>query len=128
MTADHAATRTPRVLIVDDEVRILGALRRSLRREGWRIHTADCAHAAQKILREEPIDLVLSDQQMPGMTGIELLSAVARERPGIVRLLITGWADAVTEDQLRAAGVARVILKPWDDADLKQTLREVLLC
>ena len=116
----------PRVLIVDDETRILAALRRTLRREGWSILTADSADAARKIIAEEPLDLVLSDQQMPGMTGIELLGWVARERPEIVRLLITGWADAVSERELRESGVLQVILKPWDDGDLKQILRAAL--
>lgn len=107
-------------------MRILTALRRCLRREGYRIMTADSPGEAIRILEEHAVDLILSDQQMPGMTGMELLTRAARERPQAARLLITGWTESVTAEALSAANVRAMISKPWDDAELKATLRAAL--
>jgi len=114
------------VLIVDDEARILAALKRSLRREGWEILTADGPQAGLAILASRPVDLVLSDHKMPGMTGSEFLREVSERWPGVVRVLITGWADAVPDIELREIGIEALIPKPWDDAELKAVLRRHL--
>lgn len=114
------------VLIVDDEVRILAALRRSLRREGWQILTADGPAEALRILAREPVDLVLSDHKMPGMSGSDLLREVASRWPDVIRLLITGWSEAVGDAELREIGIRAMIPKPWDDAELKAILRRHL--
>ena len=114
------------LLIVDDDRGILAALRRSLRREGWNILLADSPREALRILDEEPIDLVLSDHKMPGMTGIELLREVAKRCPATIRLMITGWSEAVSEREVAAIGIKALIPKPWDDAHLKAVLHEHL--
>lgn len=114
------------LLIVDDEPRILASLKRSLRREGWEILTAESPPAALDILAERAIDVVLSDHQMPGMTGSELLREVATRWPATIRLMITGWAEAVGDAERREIGIAELIHKPWDDAELKETLRRYL--
>ena len=114
------------VLVVDDEPRILASLRRSLRREGWEIVTAEGATEALRVLEERPVELVLSDCQMPGMTGMDLMREVAARWPQVVRVLISGWLDAVSDDELREAGVRALVPKPWDDADLKETLHRHL--
>ena len=116
----------PTLLIVDDEVRILSALRRSLRREGYCILTADTVDEALRLLDERRVDAILSDQKMPGMSGIELLGRAAERQPAAARLLISGWAEAATHEQLAALEVRALIPKPWDDAELKQVLREAL--
>jgi response regulator RpfG family c-di-GMP phosphodiesterase len=114
------------LLIVDDDTGVLAALRRCLRREGWNILLADSPREALRILDEGPVDLVLSDNKMPGMTGTELLAEVARRRPSTIRLLITGWAEAVTKKELREIGIEALISKPWDDAELKAVLHQHL--
>ena len=114
------------VLIVDDEARILNALRRSLRREGWEILTAEGPREALRMLDDQAVDLVLSDHKMPGMTGSELLREVSERWPAVVRILITGWAEAVGDDEIREIGIRALIPKPWDDAELKATLRRHL--
>ncbi len=116
----------PSLLIVDDEARILAALRRCLRREGYDILTADSPLEAMRIMAERAVDMILSDQKMPGMSGMELLSEAARRCPGAVRILITGWTEAVPRDELEALGVKALIPKPWDDGELKLTLRRLL--
>ena len=116
----------PTLLVVDDEACILSALRRSLRREGWRVLTASTPDEALRMLDEEPIDAVLSDHKMPRMSGLEVLEVAARRRPNAVRILISGWPDEIPAERLAALGVRALIPKPWDDAELKRILRAAL--
>ena len=122
----QAEFRGKRLLLVDDEERILSALRRSLRREGYEILVAATVDRALEILQHEPIDLILSDHMMPGMTGIELLDEARRRQPGAVRMLISGWSQAVSAEELEELGVAVLVSKPWDDSELKQAIRKLL--
>jgi CheY-like chemotaxis protein len=115
--------RTPLLLLVDDEPRILSALRRSLRREPYELLVAESCHEALRLVESQPVDLVLSDHKMPGMTGLQLLERVAARRPQAIRMLITGWTESIPEQEIRAVGVRAVIAKPWQDAALKETLR-----
>lgn len=116
----------PRLLVVDDEVRILNALQRTLRREGYEVLTADSATDALELLATTSVDLILSDHKMPVMSGIEFCSRASEERPGIPKILITGWTEAVPRERLESLGVQALVAKPWDDGELKQTLRQVL--
>jgi response regulator RpfG family c-di-GMP phosphodiesterase len=121
-----ARAERPVLLIVDDEPRILSALARSLRREGYEILTAATPREALQTLDERSVDAVLSDHKMPGMTGDQLLAEVARRCPDAVRMLITGWTHELPEERLEELGVAALITKPWDDTKLKATLRRAL--
>jgi adenylate cyclase len=114
------------LLIVDDEVRILTALRRSLRREGWEILVAESPADALRILEERAVDLILSDQKMPGMSGLELLAEVCERHPRTRRMLITGWTEEVPPEKIAELGIRALIPKPWDDAELKGLLRAEL--
>ncbi|MEB2343641.1 MAG: response regulator [Deltaproteobacteria bacterium] len=116
----------PTLLVVDDEERILSALRRALRREGWRILATSDPLEAVRWLENEPVGAVLSDHKMRGMSGLELLEAAARLRPAAARFLITGWPDAIPGERLAALGLRALIPKPWEDATLKGLLREAL--
>ena len=114
----------PVLLLVDDETRILSALRRTLRREGYEILTAESASEGLRILASRRVDVVLSDQKMPGMSGLEFLGQVAARHPGVARLLITGWPDEIPPDQIELLGIRALIPKPWDDGELRSVLRE----
>jgi response regulator RpfG family c-di-GMP phosphodiesterase len=116
----------PTLLVVDDEARILSALRRSLRREGWRVLTAGTPAEALRLLDEESIDAVLSDHKMPRMSGLDVLEAAAQRHPHAARILISGWPDEISPERLRELGVRALVPKPWDDAELKKILREAL--
>ncbi|HJO23309.1 MAG: response regulator [Myxococcota bacterium] len=116
----------PALLIVDDEARILSALRRALRREGYEIVTAETVADALRILDERPVDGILSDHKMPGMSGVQFLEEASRRRPDAVRMIITGWTEEIPSARLEEAGVCALVTKPWDDARLKATLRRAL--
>jgi CheY-like chemotaxis protein len=122
---DPAGSR-PKLLIVDDETRILSSLRRALRREDFDIITTESASEALLLLESEGVDAILSDQKMPGMTGIQLLERAAATHPDATRMLITGSTEEIPKDDLTRAGVRALVTKPWDDARLKQTLRRAL--
>jgi DNA-binding NtrC family response regulator len=115
------------ILLVDDEVHILSALSRSLRREGWEILTAAGADEALAILEERGVDLVVSDHKMPGgRSGLDLLAAVGELRPGARRVLLTGWPEQIPAKQLAEFGLDAVMPKPWEDAEMKAILRGLL--
>lgn len=116
----------PVLLVVDDEARILTALRRVLRREPYEILTAETPAEALRLLDAHRVDLILSDHKMPGMSGLELLERAARKQPAAGRVLITGWTEEVPAANLAAIGVRALLPKPWDDAALKATLRKAL--
>jgi CheY-like chemotaxis protein len=116
----------PTLLLVDDEERILTALHRTLRREGYTLLTASTPQRAIRILEDEQVDLILTDHKMPGMSGLELLDHAARLQPNAARLLITGWAPAVSRSEIESLGVAAIVPKPWKDTELKGALEEAL--
>jgi len=116
----------PVLLIVDDEVRILTALRRVLRSERYEILTAETPTEALRLLDERRVDLILSDHKMPGMSGLELLARASSKQPSAGRILITGWTEEVPPEELAAVGVCALLPKPWDNAELKATLRAAL--
>ena len=118
-----SADRAVRLLILDDEPRILSSLRRSLRREPYEVFTAETVAEALRVLEAEDIDIVLSDHKLPGTTGLQFLEQVRERRPQAVRMLITGWTELIPDEAIRALGVKAIIAKPWDDHALKETLR-----
>jgi CheY-like chemotaxis protein len=122
----NASARKPVLLLVDDEPRILSALQRCLRREGYEILLADSGAAALRVLRERRVDAVLTDHKMPGMSGLELIRDMAAEWPEIPRILLTGWTAEIEPGEMRRLGIRALVAKPWEDADLKARLREAL--
>lgn len=123
---DDDAVERPTLLLVDDEERILSALRRSLRREGYEILLAESATAALRILSERPVDAILSDHKMPGMSGVQLLARAAELQPKSVRMLITGWTEEIPPERMEEVGICALVTKPWNDAALKATLRKAI--
>jgi response regulator RpfG family c-di-GMP phosphodiesterase len=113
----------PILLIVDDEERILNALSRSLRREGYEILTAQTPERVRELLALHPVDVVLSDHKMPAASGLDILAMASELRPEAARLLISGWPEQVPPDRLAELGVRELLPKPWDDSELKRALR-----
>ncbi|MGK3962774.1 ATP-binding protein [Sorangium sp. So ce118] len=112
------------LLIVDDERETLKALRRELRRD-YDVVVAESAEQGYALLRERPIQVVLSDQRMPGMSGTEFYAQVKADFPDTVRLLMTAYADTNAAIQaINDGGVYRFIPKPWDPPDLAGVLKD----
>lgn len=115
------------LLCVDDEPNILSSLRRLLRARGYRVLLADSGAAALALLATETVDLVISDMRMPQMDGAQLLAEVRLRHPGVIRLLLTGYADiASILDAINRGEIYRYITKPWDDNDIVLTVRDAL--
>lgn len=111
------------ILFVDDEANVLNGLRRMLRsmRTEWVMHFANSGAEALQILDSTPVDVLVSDMQMPGMNGLELLTKVKSLHPLTVRIVLSGESARVTiVDTLDVAH--QFIAKPCDESVLKQTI------
>lgn len=116
-------TTPRRILLVDDEPNICKALRRSLRKEEYEVFTASEPAEAFAILKEHPMDMVISDHLMPNMTGVEFLASVRDRFPEVMRILLTGHADMETAIRAINDGqIYRFFTKPWDEDALKASL------
>ncbi|MEZ5626281.1 response regulator [Denitromonas sp.] len=118
-------THQPTLLLVDDEQNILSALRRLLRSEGYRILTANSGAEGIERLKAETIDVVISDQRMPGMAGVEFLRIARDMQPDCVRIVLSGYTElqAVTS-AINDGAIYKFLCKPWDDAHLKANIAE----
>jgi two-component system probable response regulator PhcQ len=115
------------VLLVDDEPNLLEALRRALRREPYTLLEATSAEAAFDVLARTPVDVIISDEKMPGISGTELLAIVRKKYPDVVRIVLTGHASL--EAAIRAineGGVYRFLTKPFNHTDLAVTIRHAI--
>jgi EAL domain-containing protein (putative c-di-GMP-specific phosphodiesterase class I)/ActR/RegA family two-component response regulator len=120
-----AASTGESLLLVDDEENVLRALVRLFRRDGYRIHTATRVEDAFELLAREPVQVILSDQRMPGTSGIEFLSQVKEMYPDTVRLVLSGYTDLATvTDAINRGAIYRFLTKPWDDEELRRQVQE----
>ena len=114
----------PRVLFVDDDERVLNALR-ALFRADYEVILAGNTAEALALLRAEPVPIVVSDQRMPGTTGVEFLREVRKLYPRTVRLLLTGYTDlAAMVGSINEGEVFRFVKKPWDNDEIRATLAD----
>jgi len=113
-----------RILLVDDEIQVLKALGRTFRKEGYEIFTASDGAGALEILDQAEIDLIIADQKMPGMSGIDLLKRVKARYPWILRMILTGYPEtSIAREAYREAGTYRVLAKPWEPEHLRNLVR-----
>jgi PAS domain S-box-containing protein len=111
------------ILLVDDEPHVLSALTRSLRNTGYEIFTAADGIQALEIMETTKIKVIVSDEQMEGMLGSELLAEVQKRFPNTLRMLLTGHATLEMAMQaVNDGGIYRFLTKPWDDALLRFAL------
>jgi response regulator RpfG family c-di-GMP phosphodiesterase len=113
------------VLFVDDEPSILRSVERTFHDADLRILTADSGEQALEILGQEKIAVVVSDNRMPGMSGIDLLTRVRTISPDTVRIMMTAFADLQTAiAAINASEVFRFVTKPWDNDNLIEIVNE----
>lgn len=115
------------VLCVDDEENILHSLKRLLRKESYRVLTASGGADGLKILKENDVHMVVSDQRMPEMSGTEFLAKVKEKYPDIIRIVLTGYTevDSITAS-INKGHIYKFILKPWNDQNLKLEIKQGL--
>lgn len=108
------------ILVVDDDAAVRVALGGMLERSGYRVLTAEDGEEALQRLEEEGAGIIISDQHMPGMTGIDLLKLVRVRHPRTVRIMITGEKDPeIPVRSINESEVYRFVRKPWDNANMK---------
>ena len=117
----------PIVLLVDDDENLLRGLARALRQQPYRLHTARSAEEAVWVLKTHPVDLIVADERMPGMSGGDLWAWITRHYPAVMRIVLTG--HATTEAAIRAineGGVYHFFTKPCNVVHLAVTIRKAL--
>lgn len=113
------------LLLVDDEENILSALTRLLRRDGYRILRANSGAAGLELLKTEAVAVIISDQRMPEMTGVEFLSRAKERYPQTVRIVLSGYTDLKSiTDAINEGAIYKFFTKPWDDELLRRNVRE----
>ncbi|SFW88491.1 response regulator [Chitinophaga sancti] len=119
MSAQHI-----HILYIDDEIHNLNAFKASFRRL-YTIFTASSAEEAVKVLEKEEIHIIISDQRMPKMTGIEFFESILDRYPEPIRILLTGYADInAVIDAINKGQVYKYFSKPWNDEDLRHNIEK----
>jgi DNA-binding NtrC family response regulator len=115
-----------KILIVDDELANVRALAR-LFREDYEVLTATSCDDALALLGRHDVALLITDQRMPGMTGIELLKKTVPLRPRMVRIILTGYTDVdALVEAINCGQVYRYVAKPWNNEELRITVKRAL--
>lgn len=117
----------PRILLVDDSKCILSSLRRTFALEDYNIICAGSAAEGMAALSQNEIDIVISDENMPGMSGSEFLNQVRELYPQVVRMMLTGATDIeVAKRAINQGAISRFFTKPWEDHELLIGVRQAL--
>lgn len=124
----HQHAPLPTLLLVDDEENVLSALKRLLRKDGYRILTATSAKEALELLALHTVHVIVSDQRMPRMSGTELFSRVKELYPNTVRIILSGYTElnSVTE-AINQGSIYRFFTKPWIDTDLQHEIKNAFV-
>lgn len=116
----------PAILYVDDEVNNLTGFKAAFRRD-YTVHIANSAKEAEDLLGKQEIHVIVSDQRMPEVTGVQFFKSILEKYPEPVRILLTGYADIEAVVQAINEGhVYRYIAKPWEERDLKLAIDNAL--
>lgn len=119
---EKTIARRARILFVDDEPRILVSLKIIFKQE-YDVVTAIGGQAALDLLKSTAFDVIVSDQRMPGVSGVEVLRAARELQPKAVRLLLTGYSDLnAIIGSINEGEIFRFISKPWSNTDLRATI------
>ncbi len=116
-----------RILIVDDDEMVLSVLKEQLQPEGYHVTAVNSPHKALEVLQRENFSVILADQEMPDITGLNMLAKVKESHPTITRLLISsGLTLAVLSDSIKSDMIYRFITKPWLREEMLVTLRNAV--
>lgn len=111
------------ILYVDDEQNNLVSFKATFRMK-YNVHIAISGEEAIKILHSQPIDIIITDQRMPNMTGVEFLESILEEFPDPMRILLTGYADLnAVIDAVNKGKIFHYLTKPWNEDELDMTIK-----
>src|ERR1700760_3761820 len=114
------------VLYVDDEIHNLNSFKAAFRRD-FNIYTAQSAREGRRVLDQNEIAVIVTDQRMPGMTGIEFLESIIHIYPDTIRILLTGFSDInAVMDAINRGQVYKYLVKPWQNDELKMYIENAL--
>lgn len=117
----------PRILVVDDEEAILETMSFTFMDDYEVVTSTDARRALEILAESDPFAVVITDQRMPGMTGVELLAEVLEKHPQTMRIMLTGFADSeATIQAINDGQVYAYINKPWETDELKQLVRRAV--
>lgn len=111
------------ILYVDDEENNLMSFKATFRIK-YNIHTAISGEDAIKILDNNPIEIIITDQRMPSMTGVQFLESILDKHPDPMRILLTGYADLTAViDAVNKGKIFHYLTKPWNEEELEETIK-----
>jgi DNA-binding NtrC family response regulator len=114
------------VLYVDDEIHNLNSFKAAFRRD-FNIYVAQSAREGRRVLDQNEIAVIVTDQRMPGMTGIEFLESIIPVYPDTIRILLTGFSDInAVMDAINRGQVYKYLVKPWADEELKMYIQNAM--
>lgn len=114
------------ILVVDDEPDVLSSFRLAFRRK-FTVHCAEGGRAGLELLEKEEIAVVVADQRMPEMSGLDFLKKTMERRPDLVRIILTGYTDIeMLVEAINSSRIYRYVTKPWDPKDVEITLRRAI--
>ena len=121
-------TGNERILFVDDEVMLVAVGRHMLEKLGYRVTACNSSRDAWETFQRQPdrFDLVISDQTMPGMTGLELAKRILQLCPEMPIIICTGFSSVISAEKAKSAGIRHLAMKPLDKGDLARVVRKVL--
>ncbi|MGR3319851.1 MAG: response regulator [Candidatus Anammoxibacter sp.] len=116
-----------KILFVDDDEKILSSLKRLFMEDDYEIFTASSGLEAIEALKKESVDVIVSDQKMPKMTGVEFLQRSKEFSPDSIRILLTGYMEVDTVvDSINKGEVYRYIMKPWNNDEIKSLIKNAI--
>jgi response regulator RpfG family c-di-GMP phosphodiesterase len=117
-------TEKIKILYIDDEVNNLSTFKANFRKL-YDVYTAESAAEGRKILETTEIEIILTDQRMPEMTGVEFLESIVNEFPDPIRILLTGYTDMqALIDAVNKGQIYRYLNKPWNEEELKMFINQ----
>ena len=115
------------ILVVDDDSKILGAIKRILEREGFVVHCVESGEEALAQIKERTFSLMITDYNMPGLNGLELARKGLELAPLMPIIMDTGGITPIITRLAKEIGIAKVLTKPFLTSELMKTIRDVMV-
>jgi ActR/RegA family two-component response regulator len=126
--AGHGVHRLRTLLILDDEESVLNALRRTFRRDGYRLLFANNTDDALALMDSNDVQVIIAEQRLKGVSGIDFLKQVKTLHPETIRIILSGYTElSAVVNAVNQGAVYKFLTKPWKDEELREQIRDVFL-